>query len=299
MSNKASIGIDIGGTKTIIGLISDTGIIIRMEKFMTEASKGPDFLIDRITNAVNSTLKEEISGIGIGFAGLVDNENGVIIKGPNFPNSFNDLSLAKIISEKLGVTCKIDNDVKCFTLAEATYGAGKGYSKVFGMTLGTGVGGAMLIDGKIYRGHDNLAGEIGHVTIDMDSPYVCSCGQHGHLESFASGKSLLQLGRECGYDAKSVGEMMDIPNTNDKCMQGAIQTFRDGLAAGFQNIIYTLNPEIIIIGGGMSRHEDLWRPAAEKALSGIIFEPGKSCRIEISTIGETAPVVGAAMLVKT
>jgi glucokinase len=163
------------------------------------------------------------------------------------------------------------------------------------MTIGTGIGGGLVIDGKIFRGANNAAGEIGHTTVGLDANFTCGCGKNGHLESIASWTAFNKLCSGSGplmrYD-----EIIEAVESGNQRVQTALNTFQNALQAGFQNIIYSYNPDAIVLGGGVAGYPKLWLPAAKKALNELIYSDLQKTEILESNLGDTSNAIGAAML---
>ena len=189
---RLTIGVDIGGTKLRAGLVEGRKKIRKTVEFASQASQGKEAILAAVERGIRELWDERVSAIGVGIAGITDHTKGTFVAGPNFSESFRNVPMARLLRTKFRRPVAIDNDVHCFTLAEATLGAGKGKRVVVGMTLGTGVGGGIAENGKILRGRDNAAGEFGHMVVSMGNE-TCSCGRRGHLEAYASGKAMQKL----------------------------------------------------------------------------------------------------------
>ena len=163
---KKYIGVDVGGNKIGVGIIKKNKVI-KFDKFQTQAKAKNETIINNIIKSIHAVKgNQKVKGIGIGIAGEVDYEKGIFIGGPNFSKKFENIELAKIIKKEFKTKTMIDNDANCFTMAEAAYGQGEPYKHIIGITLGTGIGGGVVIDGMTYRGKNGLAGEIGHIIIN-------------------------------------------------------------------------------------------------------------------------------------
>jgi len=188
------LAIDLGGTKIITALVSDKGEIIARKYCLTLANKGTESVINRILSTVDSFLNlrnmsvRQLNAISIAAAGVIDMEKGIITRSPNLPGWI-DIPLRSIVKEKFQVNTFLINDANAAVLGEHQFGAGKGLKNVILITLGTGIGGGIIIDGQLYFGASGGAGEIGHMTIDVNGPR-CSCGNTGCLEMFASGTAI-------------------------------------------------------------------------------------------------------------
>ncbi len=298
MAAQFTVGVDVGGTKISSGLVDRRGKIAARFKLATEGSKGKETVLANIEKSVAEVWRPGVAAIGIGLAGLVDHKKGIYLEGPNFPSSFRNVAVASLIRRRFRVPVTIDNDVHCFTLAEAKFGAAKRDERVVGLTLGTGVGGGVVIDGALYRGRDNAAGEFGHMTVAKDAAELCSCGRTGHLEAYASGTAMARIyAKLSGRDA----EPLDVERAARAGDPFAAKTFgimTDGLAAGLANVIHALNPDVIVIGGSIGAIDLLWKPLPDKLRALLVYPQSASTRVVPSALGGDASVLGAAFLAK-
>lgn len=245
---KYSIVLDIGATKTLGGLVINNKVIYKIKQ-PTQAKAGKQKVIKNILNIIDALVdlalkknrRYKLEKIGIGLAGQVNHHQGVVLSTTNFSRDFKNIKLAMIIKDKYKVPVRIDNDVKCFLQGEMRYGIGRGMQNVVGLTLGTGIGGALLVDGKLWRGKDNTAGEVCHMKISgqwIGPVLPCGCGQKYCWESMASGRAWQKLKQK--YGSKKANEVVVY-----------------NLVTGLLNLSYILNPEAFIIGGGLTEHKDL------------------------------------------
>jgi len=296
MDQKLYIGVDVGGTKMIASLIDAESRILKTAQTFTEAKLGKAVVMVKMHEIIREIWDTNVSGIGVGFAGLTDTKQGILIKAPNFPEDLQNIIIAQEIESEFSVPVKIENDVNCFALAEAKVGAGLGKDIIFGLTLGTGVGGGLIIDGKPYQGANGAAGEIGHTTIDFNSQQICGCGKFGHLESLASGSALIRMCKDIPNKPSNAEEIVKLAKNGDRIAISTIKTFQKALEIGFLNIIYTYNPDIVVVGGGVSETTEIWEPAAKNASIELIFPSLKTTKIVKSELGIHANVIGAALL---
>ncbi len=293
---KYVIGLDIGATKIAAGLLTESGKIIKKFILPTGAKKGKTTILENIIQAIKNVWHPWVKAVGIGMAGQCNFKTGVFLSGPNFPKNFKNIKIKKILEKKFGVPTSLDNDARCFTLAESVFGAGKGYSNVIGLTLGTGVGSGIIINKKIYRGKDNSSGEIGHMTIDASSPYICGCGNLGHFESLCSGKAMINFYKHLTGKTKNTFEIEKLAKKGEKEAKKVNILISKYLSIGLANIIHIFNPEIIIIGGGLAKIEEIWRPALQSVKKRLIYKSLKNTKIIIAKLGDNAGIFGAALL---
>lgn len=291
------VGVDVGGTKIAAGLVeAGTWRVLKTVELPTDAFGGRAVVLDNVIEAIKAVSADKIKGIGVGFAGAVDFKRGRIIRGPNFAADLAGFAMAKELSNRLKTPVTLDNDVRCFTLAEAKIGVAKGHANVFGMTLGTGIGGELVINSQPYRGKNNCAGEIGHATFAMGSEMLCGCGQTGHFEAMASGTAIRRLAGAVLGEELSATEVIAAAAQGNPKAKAVIEAYRESLAAGLANIAYIYDPDIVVLGGGLATIEDLWRPAVTIARQRVIYAPLKDLVVRRSRLGNRANIVGAAML---
>ncbi len=240
MAHGNVIGIDLGGTKVAMGRFdAHTFACEAQEKILTNAARGFDAVLEDIVAAIEKLRNEETTAIGIGVPGLIRQPSGIVINMPNIPGA-KEYPLKNYLTKRLGLPVEVDNDANCFALTEARLGAGKGHKVVVGVTLGTGVGGGIVINGKIFHGGNGFAAEVGHMLLQPGKPPFESEDQRGRVEQFFSGTA---MGKRCpeAEDPKDYleGAVCEI-------MQPAI--FRE-VAWFVTNITYLLDPNIIVFGG--------------------------------------------------
>lgn len=292
--NRLIIGLDVGGTKVSSGLVNHQGRVIKFIKTKTEIAKGKNQVIKNIISAIASLFSSRVEAIGIGICGQVDFEKGIVRSGANLPKDWIKVDLKKIITKRFNRPAPIDNDAKCITLAEAVYGPGKKYSYVVSLTLGTGIGSGFVINKEIYRGRDNAA-EFSHSFIASQSP-LCACGQRGDFESLTSGSAMAKLYQELTGQKKDTFQIEKEALRGKKAAKKVIKLMADHLGTGLANIINILNPEIIVIGGGLARVKILFGPALLAMKKKIHFSSLKQTKVVISNLGDHAGVLGAALI---
>ncbi len=279
------IGIDLGGTNIKAGLVTKKGRIIKDCETATEAEKGTRTVVNNIISAINEVKSGKVSGIGIGSPGPMDYKNGIIANPVNLP--FRNVPLKKVMQKKFSLPVFLDNDANCFALGEAIFGAGKKYQNVVGITLGTGVGGGIIIDKKIYHGRGNAA-ELGHMTIKFDG-FKARSGNNGDIEEHVSARGVRRIfGSSNPYLIYKLAE---------KGNKKAIKTFEEMgfyLGVGLTNIIYAFDPDIIVVGGKISNSWKFFSKAMHNTIKERYF--AAPCRIVKSNLKD-AGVLGAAALV--
>jgi glucokinase len=311
------IGIDLGGTK-IAGAVWDADklVITAQKTIATLAHDGPDAVIERIGGLARELAEmvglevEQIPGIGLGVPASFDPQQGVITLIPNLPGEWYGKPVVAILRELLGCPVYLINDARAFTLAEATIGAGKGSSSCAGITLGTGIGGGIAINGRLYLGLTGSAGEFGHHTIDLYGTPDGS-GNPGGWEGMASGPAIAAMGMKAvaqGITTK-IGELVNFDlnritpeviaraaEMGDEVARGILRTAGLYLGVGIANIIFMLAPERVVIGGGMAHLGDwIMTPIHETLKQRVHTVPLDRVQIVPAALGAEAGVIGAAI----
>jgi glucokinase len=308
--NALGIGIDLGGTKILVSLVDISGNIFDSKKFETGDTDNGSVVLEKISSALkNFKNKYTILSIGIGSAGFVDYKHGIIHSSPNI-KFLNEYHIVEEVRKLAGVETYVDNDVKMGAFAELHLGEGRGVDDFVFITFGTGIGGAIVVDRKIVRGIDNLAGEIGHLALVKDG-YVCGCGKKGHFETLSSGPAIKRYFIEqlsCGRATKVFDfvkgdlSLIDVPLIAKFAKQGdelsleALNYAMHYITIVISYIINLLNPQKIILGGGLLEglepvYDNLFDEIGKYALD----IPLKSVKIVKSKLGENAVSVGAGI----
>ena len=312
------IGIDVGGTNVKIALVDGEGKIIYSNSVPTYAQMGYEYTVNNIKQAIRDLMKEtntdakEIEGIGFDFPGQVDYKTGVVKLAPNIPGWVN-VPIAQMIEEEFNIPTRIDNDVRCAALGELKFGAGKGCENFVCITVGTGIGSGLVINGQLVRGAANAAGEIGHIKLQMNGGPICGCGDTGCLEAFASGPSIVAMAQEYLKGGKSTKfrEMAGADGENtpyivakaaeagDPVAKRIFEIVGTYIGMGLVSVINLLNPEKVIIGGGVAAAGDLLLDPIRKTIKErAMVVAGNSVEIVPAELGNSAGVIGASMLVE-
>ena len=287
MSNKKySLGIDLGGTKIAAGLCSN-GEILKKVIFPTRPAAGFDGVVSVMIEAAQKAIEgydiKDIKGLGIGSAGQINGETGEVIYSPNL--NWNNAPLGKTLEEKMGLPVKVLNDVRAATIAEWKFGNGKGCNNFVNVFVGTGVGSGFVLNGQLLNGATNSAGEIGHICLDPEGQ-VCGCGKKGCLESFASGTGMenyvkiqLKKGVKSQIAELVEGKIEDVrgpiigkaAENGDKLAIEAIERVGKYLGLALANVHTMINPEIILLGGGMMALKKYFMPVLEETMNEYIL----------------------------
>ena len=296
MKNKKILAFDIGGTKIASGIVEfkkDGYQIFDYQKNATPKNK--DGVIQKLIELIIYYQENNsFNKIGVATLGGIDNKKGIVIRAGNIKD-WKNVKLKNIIEE---VTCKnnvkIDNDVKCFALAENKFGKFKGYNNVVYLTIGTGIGGAIEIGNKLYRGNNNIAGEFGHMII-IDDGKKCTCGNQGCWQQYVSGRAIEKLYFQFYGKRKKAKEIAFDSANKVKKDQKVIKEISLYLSAGLVSIINTINPEIIVIGGSVVKQKEILDLARKDALKKVLI-PARKTKIVRSDLGDEAMLVGAGLL---
>ena len=311
------IGIDIGGTKIAAGLVDRQGNILARALSHSHAGCPPDQVIEAVVQTVSSLLssaqvtRQRIVGVGVGCAGHINCDCGVVLTNSNLPD-WNYHPLRETLSKCLELPVLVDNDANCAAWGEFRYGAGRCSRHMCYITFSTGCGMGIIIDGKLYRGATGTAGEIGHTVVNPDGP-LCSCGKRGCLMSYACGIALDQMARdclECGEDTLLRKLCGDNPEKvqAEKIAEAALQcdpvairlltTAGRYFGIGLSTVVQVLNPDTIVIGGGLAHIGPLMMEPCIQALNENIHPVlVNTARIVLSELWNDAGVIGAGALI--
>ncbi|WP_317311541.1 ROK family protein [Clostridium thermobutyricum] len=279
--------IDIGGTSIKYGVINKEGVLIESNDRDTEAYKGGLSIIDKVKEIIREIMVDnDISGICISTAGMVCPKEGKITyAGPTIPN-YTGVEVKKILEKEFKIPCSVENDVNCAALGEFFDGAGMGTNSMVCLTIGTGIGGAIILDGKILHGFSNSAGEIGYMIVNGE-----------HIQNIASTTSLVRnVALRKGIDNNSIDGryVLDNYENGDLICREEVERLVDNLALGISNIVYSVNPEVVVLGGGIMAREEIFRPLIEKSLKKYLIESVYiNTRIEFAKLKNTAGMKGA------
>ncbi len=316
VSKRYKIGVDVGGTNVKVALVDKTGSIVYSDTVPTRAEMGYEYTISNIIKAIKDLMKdskvakENIDGIGFGFPGQIDCDNGIVRLAPNIPGWVN-IPIADIVSNEFGIPVKVDNDVRCAALAELNFGAGKGAKNMICITVGTGIGSGLILNGKLVRGASNAAGELGHIKLQMEGGPICGCGDTGCLEAFASGPAIVALAEEYIKGGKST-KYRELANPDitpyivaESAKQGDVvakkifEIVGNYIGIGLASVVNLLNPEKVVIGGGVADAGDLlFTPIKEALKKRAMPIQGAAVEIVHAELGNTAGVIGASLLIE-
>ncbi len=295
-----TIGIDVGGTNIKAGLVHNNKVI-RKVVLPTMADKGPDFCIAQIKKAIKS-FQTKVLKVGIGIAGIVDSKNGIVKYSPNFKGWF-DIQLADILRKESGKEVRLLNDVNAVLLGEWQYGAGRGYNNLFLFTVGTGIGGAAVCEGKMVFGANGFAGEFGHTIIKYNGP-KCVCGKKGCLERFVGSRYIVQRALSKIKSQRSTLRKYKLLTPRVIAQEArngdivALKVFEETgyyIGIGVSNIINLLDPEVVIISGGIARAGRILFESIRKTVRKIVIgNQYRQYKIIPAKLGDNAGILGSA-----
>lgn len=307
------IGIDIGGTTISTGLFDDNIKLIDKEQIATKYENGYELTMQRICKLVDEMIAKNncaghVEHIGVGCAGMVDRKRVEIIYSNNI--DWHNVPLGSILGQHFGVPIYADNDAICATIGEYVQGAGKKYDSMLMITLGTGIGGGIVLDNKMLKGYNEYANIIGHMVI-QSSGLKCTCGRSGCFETYASATALIRMADEAAQEhPESLLSKYKLEHNqlngllifkaiseNDETAIEVFENYTDYLSIGISNLVNILNPQSIVIGGGLcNTGEQLLRPIREKVLSQIYCKEVAMPEIITANLYNDAGIIGAALL---
>jgi glucokinase len=310
------LGIDLGGTKINTALVDRAGVILARDFRETLVAEGPDAIIARMLDAARQVMNradvraDQVDAVGVCAPGPLDLDAGLALAPPNLPG-WDRIPLTSRIAEGLGMPALLENDANAAALGENRFGAGRGTQHMIYVTASTGIGGGLILDGRLYHGRGGLAGEIGHQTILPHGP-ICGCGNRGCLESLASGTALARMGRESvargvptliaqlaegdpgRISAKLVAQAAAQGDAEAKMILSQAMDF---LGIGMANLVNLFNPELIVIGGGLTNLGDALFGPVRRAVDRNAFPAAaQAVRIVQAELGDDVGALGAAAL---
>ena len=295
MAGKVVAGVDLGGTKIYTAVADRNGRLLSELKMPTNAGRGPAAVIDDIVLTIDRALldagckRSQLKAVGIGAPGPVDFKTGVVEDPPNL-HGWKHVQLRTILEKKVGAVVHVDNDANLAGLAEVRFGAAFGLAEVVYVTASTGVGGGLILSGRLYRGADGAAGEVGHMVIMPGGP-LCGCGKHGCLEAVASGTAFM---KKYGYGAEEAGALA---RAGDEKAKTQIAELAGMLGMGLANLANIFNPQAIVVGGGLSNLGPLLFVPLRKAVREYGFSiAGQKVKILRAKLGKRVGVMGAIAL---
>lgn len=287
------LALDIGGTAIKVAIVSEDGNILESNEYLSEGKKGGPHILEKACEII-STYKG-YKGIGISTTGQVDALTGSIVyANENVPN-YTGMAIGKIISDKFGVPVAVENDVNAAALGEAYYGAGKSYKDFLCITYGTGIGGSIVINRKIYGGSEGIAGEFGHI-ITHPEGRLCGCGHKGCYEQYASTTALVKQCMEENPKLTSGRIIFEEFHAGNKVVKKLVNQWIDEITLGLISLVHIFNPRCLILGGGILGQEYILKEINEKLYKRIMDSYSK-VEVKSANLGNNAGVLGAAHII--
>jgi glucokinase len=309
MAAPRVIAIDLGGTKLLAGVLDEEGVVVKRTVRPTALGSQEELLAE-VDSSIEELLEEGVGAIGVGIPSTIDQQRGCAVTSVNIPLA--GIDFRDHLTKRFGLPAAIENDANAAALAEHRFGAGRGTRHMVMLTLGTGIGGGLILDGELYRGAQGAAGELGHITLDLDGP-PCqgTCPGRGHLEALASGRAADRMAAELAAErpdgdlgrALAAGEAVDARLAVDLAAAGPgdardlLERVGFVLGNGSASLVNGFNPELVVIGGGYARAGDLLLDPARKVVAERALLPAREfVRIVPALLGPEAGLVGAGLV---
>jgi glucokinase len=303
-------GVDIGGTRVKAALVNETGEILYKTAFDTMPERGLTDLSQRLRHVMSAGAEEidlnpaEVLGVGVGVPAFLDVSSGVIIEAVNL--GWSNLPFKSALEQVFERPVRIENDANVAALGESFAGAGRNHRNVLCATVGTGVGGGIVLNGEVYRGSNGMAGEIGHLVVDREHGTRCNCGRHGCLETVASATAIVRAAKKlqekgalpAQIDITGAQSVFELAQNGDQSAQMVVENAAHWLGYGLALAAVTLNPDAIVIGGGVSKAGAfLLDPVRESFQTYALPRVVEGAALMLAELGNDAGVVGAARLI--
>ncbi len=308
---KYGFGVDIGGTTIKMGFFESDGTLLDKWEIKTNTENGGVEILSDIAKGIDNKLaqegisKTEVQGIGVGVPGPVKS-NGVVNRCVNL--GWGIVNVAEELGALTGMVVKVGNDANVAALGEMWQGAAKGCKDVVMVTLGTGVGGGIIIDGKIVAGFHGAGGEIGHITVNPDEIEACNCGKYGCLEQYVSATGIVRMAKRKlsktddattlrNFEPLTAKDIFDQAKTGDEVAKELVDELGEILGAALSNLACVVNPESIVIGGGVSKAGDILVETVQEHFKENAFHALKETRFGIATLGNDAGIYGCVAMI--
>ena len=308
---KYGFGVDIGGTTIKVGFFEISGKLLDKWEIKTQTTNGGSNILSDIAKAIDNKLaqeairKEDVLGIGIGVPGPVLG-NGVVNRCVNL--GWGVLNVAEELGALTGLSVKVGNDANVAALGEMWQGGAKGCKDVIMVTLGTGVGGGIIVDGKVVAGFNGAGGEIGHITVNPDEIEVCNCGQYGCLEQYTSATGIVRMAKRKlakssddttlrRFEALSAKDIFDEAKAGDEIAKELVDEVGEILGSALSNMVCVVNPEIIVIGGGVSKAGAILVDTIREHFQGNSFHACRDTRFALASLGNDAGIYGCMQMI--
>ncbi|QQE77736.1 ROK family protein [Alicyclobacillus sp. SO9] len=295
------VGVDLGGTKILTGLIDEDGRIEKYVRRDTNAYEGPNAVVARIVETVKEVTtgvaRGHIGGIGIGSPGPLDSHTGVVLSPPNLPG-WKNVPLKAIVEERTQLHTVLENDANAAAIGENYFGAGNNSTDLVYVTVSTGIGAGIIVNGSLMRGKTGSAGEIGHMIVDAHGRQ-CICGNRGCLEALSSGTSIAKIAREQFGEEHDAAEVADMAKNGDELAKRILDESFGYLGLGLVNIIHIFNPSVVVIGGGVSKvGKPMFDVLTQVVRNRAFPTSGEIVEIKPAELGGMSGMIGSAVLAR-
>jgi len=308
---KYGFGVDVGGTTIKMGFFETTGQLLDKWEIKTNTENGGADILSDIAKAIDNKLaqegisKNDVQGVGVGVPGPVRGE-GIVNRCINL--GWGVVNVAEELGALTGLAVRVGNDANVAALGEMWQGGGKGCKDVVMVTLGTGVGGGIIVDGKIVAGFHGAGGEIGHITVNPDEIEACNCGQYGCLEQYTSATGVVRMAKRKlaksddatslrGFDPLTAKDIFDEAKAGDEIAKELVDELGEILGSTLSNLACVVNPEVIVIGGGVSKAGKILIDTIQEHFRETAFYALKDTRFELATLGNDAGIYGCAAMI--
>ena len=299
------IGVDLGGTNVRAGLVKD-GHIVRLLSEPCKADRPEGEVVDHIASLIGELMRPEVSRIGIGVPSVVDAARGIVYNVVGIP-SWREVYLKDLLEKRFSVPVHVNNDCNCFALGVCRFGEASAFSDVVCVALGTGVGGAVISDGRMVAGANGAAGEFGHMTINPAETETCACGRRGCVQQYVSASGIARLARK--YLAEHEGasvlrsvkklttkDVFDAAKNGDGAANAILENVYDAFGYAISAVCTVADPEVVVIGGGVSKAGEVLVEGAKKGFLKYVFYPSTDVRFNLAVLGNDAGIYGCCKL---
>jgi glucokinase len=297
------LALDIGGTKLAAGVVDGSGFVHSFLVEPSRAARGPGLVLPELFELGRRAVAEsrmswsQIGAVGIGCGGPLDADGGVLVAPPHLPG-WRDVPVTALAEQAFERPATLENDATAAAAGEHRWGAGAGTRNMVYLTISTGVGGGVIVDGRLYRGAGGNGGELGHVTVDWHGRPCRGCGRRGCLEAYVSGTSIAERAQEAGLATQTAEEVAAAARAGDPLAARVWDETVEALACGLTSIVNLFEPELVVLGGGVTRSgEQLLGPVRERVRADAMRPAGQAADIVTSALGDQVGVVGAAAIV--
>jgi glucokinase len=294
------LGVDIGGTKTRVGLVGPDHRVLEAREAPTPARDGPGAVLGVVASLGRALGggRAEVAACGVGTAGVVDPAAGSVVAATDALAGWAGVPLARELTARLGLPVRVDNDANAFAVGEAAGGAARGHLHVLAVTVGTGIGGGFLLQGRLWRGAHHNAGEVGHLPVPGFGDRRCACGAAGHLESVAAGPAMADRYRHLAGDAVGFGEVARRAEAGDGPALEVVSEGGGVLGQLLAGLVNAVDPEVVVVGGGVADPAGRYWAAARRHFRRHLLPAVASVPLLPAGLGRDAVVVGAAELAR-